>query len=124
VHANREPLVHAPDRLLQRLVELLHVPSEGDCALIVKHVREAQQPIVHYEHDAAIDTEVTSHCKHLSTVVMQTMSLTPAATAVFTVAAEVVVPLELSLHLTRSLFCTCALVQMTLVGVIISACAS
>eukprot|EP00953_Heterococcus_sp_UTEX-ZZ885_P013357 7637-Heterococcus_DN1.PRE.1 len=57
VHANREPLVHAPDQLLQRLVELLYVPIEGDCALIVKHVREAQQPIVQYEHDAAIDTE-------------------------------------------------------------------
>jgi hypothetical protein len=72
VHANREPLVHAPDRLLQRLGELLHVPFEGDCALIVKHVREAQQPIVQYEHDAAIDTEVR-HCEHLSIVLMHTM---------------------------------------------------
>jgi hypothetical protein len=72
VHANREPLVLAPDRLLQRLIELLYVPIEGDCALIVKHVREAQQPIAQYEHDAAIDTEVR-HCKHLSAVLMHTM---------------------------------------------------
>jgi hypothetical protein len=65
VHANREPLVHAPDRLLQRLVELLHVPAEGDCALIVKQVRDTQLPVVQYEREStiAIDTEVRP-CEH------------------------------------------------------------